>query len=117
QNFSSYSQVILTQSSLSFDKANLTIATTLDVSAPSANILNYAFSQRPEIILIVYPGNKQQPILINTGKFLDNISGSAIGVKVSLPVIDGKVYQFRWGLKGSYAEPTINSSVSKLSID
>lgn len=117
QNFSSYSQVILTQSSLSFDKANLTIATTLDVNAPSANILNYAFSQRPEIILIVYPGKKQQPILINTGKYLYNISGSAIGVKASLPVIDGKVYQFRWGLKGSYVEPTINSSVSKLSID
>ncbi len=116
QNFSSYSQVILTQSSLSFDKANLAISTTLDVSAPSANILNYAFSQRPEIILIIYPGNKQQPILISTGKYLYKISGSAIGVKVSLPVIDGKVYQFRWGLKGSYAEPTINSSVSKLSI-
>jgi hypothetical protein len=55
--------------------------------------------------------------LINTGKYLYNISGSAIGVKASLPVIDGKVYQFRWGLKGSYVEPTINSSVSKLSID
>jgi hypothetical protein len=67
--------------------------------------------------LIVYPGKKQQPILINTGMYLYNSSGLAIGVKANLPIIDGKVYQFRWGLKGSYAEPTINSSVSKLSID
>jgi len=117
QNFSSYSQVILYQSSLSFDKANLTIAATLNAHAPSANILNYAFGRRPEIILIVYPGKKQQPILINTGMYLYNSSGLAIGVKANLPIIDGKVYQFRWGLKGSYAEPTINSSVSKLSID
>lgn len=117
QHFSSFSQVILSQSSLSFDKANLTIAATLNVDAPSTNILNYAFDRKPEIILIVYPGKKQQPILINTGKYLYNISGSSIGVKASLPVLDGKAYQFRWGLKGSYAEPTINSSVSKLSID
>jgi hypothetical protein len=117
QHFSSYSQVILSQSSLSFDKANLTISATLNVNAPSANILNYAFNRRPEIILIVYPGKKQQPILVNTGKYLYNFGGSAIGIKANLPVIDGKVYQFRWGLKGSYLEPTINSSVSKLTID
>lgn len=117
QHFSSYSQVILSQSSLSFDKANLTISATLNVNAPSANILNYAFNRRPEIILIVYPGKKQQPILVNTGKYLYNIGASVIGIKVNLPVIDGKVYQFRWGLKGSYLEPTINSSVSKLTID
>ena len=117
QHFSSYSQVILSQSSLSFDKANLTISAILNVNAPSANILNYAFNRRPEIILIVYPGKKQQPILVNTGKYLYNIGASVIGIKVNLPVIDGKVYQFRWGLKGSYLEPTINSSVSKLTID
>lgn len=117
QHFSSFSQIILSQSGLSFDKANHTIAATLDVIAPSANILNYAFGRRPEIILIVYPGKKQQPILIKTGKYLYNFSGSSIGVKASLPVLDGKVYQFRWGLKGSYAEPTINSSVIKLTID
>jgi len=117
QHFSSYSQVILSQSSLSFDKANLIISATLNVNAPSANILNYAFNRRPEIILIVYPGKKQQPILVNTGKYLYNFGGSAIGIKANLPVIDGKVYQFRWGLKGSYLEPTINSSVSKLTID
>jgi hypothetical protein len=117
QHFSSYSQVILSQSSLSFDKANLTISATLNVNAPSANILNYTFNRRPEIILIVYPGKKQQPILVNTGKYLYNFGGSAIVIKTNLPVIDGKVYQFRWGLKGSYLEPTINSSVSKLTID
>ena len=117
EHFSSYSQIILSQLSLSFDKADLTITVNLNAGASSPNILNYAFERHPEIILILYPGNKQQPILIKTGKYLDNINGTEIAVKASLPALDRKVYQFRWGLMGSYAEPSINSSVYKLIID
>lgn len=116
-DFTSFSQIILTQSVLSFDTANRKIRTTLEITAPSTQILKYAYSQKPEIILIIYPGNKQQPILINTGKYLHQISETSVGVNVELPVLEGNIYQIRWGLKGSYIEPTINSSVYKLAID
>lgn len=117
QHFLSFSQVTLSQSSLTYDKTNRTINAMLEVGAPSSGILNYAYVKQPEIILIVYPGNKQQPILVNTGMYLTKISETVIGVNVSLPVLDGKVCQYRWGLKGSYPEPTINSSVYKVTID
>lgn len=116
-DFSSYSQIVLSQTNLSFQKANRTITATLEVGGPSEKILNYSFDRRPEIILIVYPGNKQQPILVKTGMRVINRSKTGVEVKVSLPVIGGKVYQYRWGLEGSYVEPTINSSVYKLTIE
>ncbi len=116
-NFTSFSQIILSQSRVSFDQANRTITATLEVGGPSEKILNYAFDRRPEIILIVYPGNKQQPILVKTGMRLINRSKTGVEAKVSLPVTGGKVYQYRWGLEGNYVEPTINSSVYKMTID
>lgn len=114
QNYASYSQIILSQSTVSFDQTNRTFSATLTVGAPSATILDYAFSRQPEIILIVYPGKKQQPILINTGKYLINIRETSIEVNVLLPNLSGSDYQYRWGLKGSFAEPSINSRVYKL---
>lgn len=112
--FSSYSQIVLSQSSVSFDQTSRTITATLEADAPSANILDYAFGRQPEIVLIVYPGNKQQPILVNTGIHLIHSSPARIVVKVELPVLKGSNYQYRWGLKGSFIEPSINSRVYKL---
>jgi hypothetical protein len=38
-----------------------------------------------------------------------------VKIKLVIPELDYKNYQIRWGLKGSYVEPSINSSVYTLS--
>ena len=67
-----------------------------------------------EIILILYPGNKQLPWLIPTGKKLVLSNTNEVKIKLVIPELDYKNYQIRWGLQGSYVEPSINSSVYTL---
>ena len=65
-------------------------------------------------ILILYPGNKQLPWLIPTGKKLVLSNTNEVKIKLVIPELDYKNYQIRWGLQGSYKEPSINSSVYRM---
>jgi len=112
--FQSYSQIILKQKISKVVAVNNSIKLTLHVSVPSDVILKDAVSHQPEIILIVYLGNKQLPRLIPTSKKLVLGSSNEIEINLELPSLDQKSYQIRWGLQGSYVEPSINSSVYTL---
>lgn len=114
KTFFSCSQVVLTQKVSNIAVVNKSISLTLHVNAPSKTILNKAERHQPEIILILYPGNKQQPMLISTGKKLQLGSSNEVQVTLNLPSLNQKNYQIRWGLQGSYVEPSINSSVYTL---
>jgi hypothetical protein len=113
-SFQSYSQIILKQKISKVVAVNNSIKLTLHVSAPSDVILKDAVSHQPEIVLIIYNGNKQLPRLIPTGKKLVLGSSNEIEINLKMPSLDQNSYQIRWGLQGSYVEPSINSSVYTL---
>ena len=112
--FQSYSQIVLKQLGSKVPAIHNAISVTLQVSAPSDALLKYAELHQPEIILILYPGNKQLPWLIPTGKKLVLSNTNEVKIKLVIPELDYKNYQIRWGLQGSYVEPSINSSVYTL---
>ena len=112
--FQSYSQIVLKQLGSKVPAIHNSISVTLQVSAPSDALLKYAELHQPEIILILYPGNKQLPWLIPTGKKLVLSNTNEVKIKLVIPELDYKHYQIRWGLQGSYVEPSINSSVYTL---
>jgi hypothetical protein len=113
--FQSYSQIVLKQVGSKVAEINQSISVTLQVSAPSDALLKDAELHQPEFILILYPGNKQLPRLIPTGRKLVLSNTNEVKLKLVLPALDYKSYQIRWGLQGSYEEPSINSSVYTLS--
>jgi hypothetical protein len=113
--FQSYSQIVLKQVGSKVAAINQSISVTLQVSAPSDALLKDAELHQPEFILILYPGNKQLPRLIPTGRKLVLSNTNEVKLKLVLPALDYKSYQIRWGLQGSYKEPSINSSVYTLS--
>ena len=112
--FQSYSQIVLKQLGSKVPAIHNAISVTLQVSAPSNALLKHAELHQPEIILILYPGNKQLPWLIPTGKKLVLSNTNEVKIKLVVPELDYKNYQIRWGLQGSYVEPSINSSVYTL---
>jgi hypothetical protein len=112
--FQSYSQIVLKQLGSKVPAKLNSISVTLQVSAPSDALLKDAELHQPEIILILYPGNKQLPWLIPTGKKLVSSNTNEVKIKLVIPELDYKNYQIRWGLQGSYKEPSINSSVYTL---
>lgn len=113
--FQSYSQIVLKQVGSKVAAKLRSISVTLQVSAPSDALLIDAELHQPEIILILYPGNKQLPWLVPTGKKLVLSNTNEVKLKLVIPELDYKNYQIRWGLQGSYVEPSINSSVYTLS--
>lgn len=113
--FQSYSQIVLKQLGSKVPAKLNSISVTLQVSAPSDALLKDAELHQPEIILILYPGNKQLPWLIPTGKKLVLSNTNEVKIKLVIPELDYKNYQIRWGLQGSYKEPSINSSIYTLS--
>ncbi len=113
--FQSYSHIVLKQVGSKVAAKSRSISVTLQVSAPSDALLKDAELHQPEIILILYPGNKQLPWLIPTGKKLVLSNTNEVKINLVIPELDYKNYQIRWGLQGSYVEPSINSSVYTLS--
>ena len=113
--FQSYSHIVLKQLGSKVAAKSRSISVTLQVSAPSDALLKDAELHQPEIILILYPGNKQLPWLIPTGKKLVLSNTNEVKINLMIPELDDKNYQIRWGLQGSYEEPSINSSVYTLS--
>ena len=73
-----------------------------------------ARANHPEIILIIYPSEKQDPILLPTGRVIGNDSEYELNFQLKLPPLEEKKYTIRWGLKGSFSEPTINSRTYRL---
>jgi hypothetical protein len=112
--FQSYSQIVLKQVGSKVAAKYRSISVTIQVSAPSNALLKDAELHQPEIILILYPGNKQLPWQIPTGRKLVLSNTNEVKLKLVLPALDYKSYQIRWGLQGSYVEPSINSSVYTL---
>lgn len=112
--FQSFSQIVLKQLGSKVAAKQRSISVTLQVSAPSDALLKDAELHQPEIILILYPGNKQLPWLIPTGKKLELSNTNEVKINLVIPELDYKNYQIRWGLLGSYVEPSINSSVYTL---
>jgi hypothetical protein len=112
--FQSYSQIVLKQVGSKVATKHRSISVTLQVSAPSDALLKDAVLHQPEIILILYPGNKQLPWLIPTGKKIVLSNNNEVKINLVIPELDYKNYQIRWGLQGSYVEPSINSSVYTL---
>jgi hypothetical protein len=72
-------------------------------------ILERAAANHPEIILIIYRSGKQDPMLIPTGRIIGHDSEYQLNFRLKLPPFEEKKYTIRWGLKGSFSEPTINS--------
>jgi hypothetical protein len=68
-----------------------------------------AAANHPEIILIIYRSGKQAPMLLPTGRIIGHDSEYQLNFRLQLPPLDEKKYTIRWGLKGSFSEPTINS--------
>lgn len=72
-------------------------------------IMERALAQHPEIILIIYPSGKQEPILLPTSRVIGHDSEYELNFQLKPPPLAEKKYTIRWGLKGSFSEPTINS--------
>ncbi|MFM1794054.1 MAG: hypothetical protein RL642_439 [Bacteroidota bacterium] len=113
-NFSSYSQIVLNQPIKQIHPSAKKVDLYLEVNAPSLAVLENALKDQPEVVLIVYPANHQLPLLLPTGGKLVASKDNKLHINFELPDLNEKNYQIRWGLKGTYAEPTINSSVYSL---
>lgn len=77
-------------------------------------VMERAMAKHPEIILIIYPSGKKDPILLPTGRVIGHDSEYGINFRLKLPPLAEKKYTIRWGLKGSFSEPTINSRTYSL---
>jgi len=77
-------------------------------------IMERARVKHPEIILIIYRSGKQDPMLIPTGRTIGHDSEYTLIFRMKLPSLEEKKYTIRWGLKGSFSEPTINSRTYSL---
>ena len=86
----------------------------LNPSYGNRKILERARIQKPEIILIIYRSGKQDPILLPTGRIIGHDSEYELNFRLQLPPLEEKKYAIRWGLKGSFSEPTINSRTYSL---
>jgi hypothetical protein len=75
----------------------------------SRQTMERAAAMHPEIILIIYRSGKQAPMLLPTGRIIGHDSEYQVNFRLKLPPLEEKKYTIRWGLKGSFSEPTINS--------
>ena len=77
-------------------------------------IMERTMAKHPEIILIIYRSGKQDPILLHTGRTIGHDSEYGLNFQLKLPPLAEKKYTIRWGLIGSFSEPTINSRTYSL---
>jgi hypothetical protein len=77
-------------------------------------VMERARAKHPEIMLIIYRSGKQDPMLIPTGHTIGHDSEYTLIFRMKLPPLEEKKYTIRWGLKGSFSEPTINSRTYSL---
>lgn len=111
--FTSFGAVDLAGGNLVMDTQGF-VQTTLEPKYSNRKIFERAMLQHPEIILIIYRSGKQDPILFPTGRVIGHDSEYTLNFRLQLPPLEEKKYAIRWGLKGSFSEPTINSRTYSL---
>ena len=111
--FASFGAVDLVGEHLKMDDQGF-VHVVLNRSYGNRKILERARVQKPEIILIIYQSGKKDPILFPTGRVIGHDSEYELNFKLKLPPLEEKKYAIRWGLKGSFSEPTINSRTYSL---
>ena len=111
--FASFGAVDLVGEHLKIDDQGF-VHVDLEPKYGNRKILERAMVQHPEIILIIYRSGKQDPMLFPTGRVIGHDSEYELNFKLQLPPLEEKKYAIRWGLKGSFSEPTINSRTYSL---
>lgn len=106
--FTSFGAVDLVGGNLQIDELGF-VQVELKPGYSNRQIMERALVHHPEIILIIYRSGKQDPILVPTGRTIGQDSEYQLSVRLKLPPLEEKKYAIRWGLKGSFSEPTINS--------
>ena len=107
-DFASYGAVQLDGGDLNMDEKGV-VNVTLKLNYGNRQIMERAMVKHPEIILIIYRSGKQDPLLLPTGRIIGHDSEYGHNFSIQLPPLEEKKYTIRWGLKGSFSEPTINS--------
>ncbi len=107
-DFTSYGAVQLDGGDLNVDEKGF-VNVVLKPDYGNRPIMERARVKHPEIILIIYRSGKQEPILIPTGRIIGHDSEYTLIFRMKLLPLEEKKYTIRWGLKGSFSEPTINS--------
>ena len=107
-DFTSYGAVQLDGGDLNVDEKGF-VDVVLKPDYGNRPIMERTRVKHPEIILIIYRSGKQEPILIPTGRIIGHDSEYTLIFRMKLPPLEEKKYTIRWGLKGSFSEPTINS--------
>jgi hypothetical protein len=92
------------------------IETTVAINALKQDVLDSALRYRPQLMLMIYPDPKKEPIVIPTGKKLFPDYINQIFVRMNIPdSLRNNTYPVRWGLAvEGYPEPTINSKLHTL---
>ena len=112
-DFVSFGAVDLVGENLQMDEKGF-VHVVLKPAYANRKILERTMVQHPEIILIIYRSGKQDPMLFPTGRVIGHDSEYELNFKLQLPPLEEKKYAIRWGLKGSFSEPTINSRTYSL---
>jgi len=107
-DFISFGAVQLDGGDLSMDEKGV-VNVVLKLNYGNRQIMERAMAKHPEIILIIYRSGKQDPLLLPTGRIIGHDSEYWHNFRLQLPPLEEKKYTMRWGLKGSFSEPTINS--------
>ena len=111
--FVSFGAVDLVGGHLQLDEKGF-VHVVLKPSYANRKIMERSWVQHPEIILIIYRSGKQDPILLPTGRVIGHDSEYELNFKLQLPPLEEKKHAIRWGLKGSFSEPTTNSRTYSL---
>lgn len=106
--FRSYSQIYLTAIE-PMRIVNGRLEVTLLGDALNQQVLDTALFHRPEIVLMVYKNTKEPPLVLPTGKRLFPDLKNLFFIRMPVKGLTEKTYTVRWGLTGSFPEPTINS--------
>lgn len=107
-DFNSFGAVQLDGGDLHMDDKGV-VNVALKPNYGNRQIMERAMAKHPEIVLIIYRSGKQDPLLFPTGRIIGHDSEYGHNFKLQLPPLEEKKYTIRWGLKGSFSEPTINS--------
>jgi len=107
-DFVSYGAVQLDGGDLNMDEEGF-VSVVLKLTYGNRQIMERAMAKHPEIFLIIYRSGKQDPMLLPTGRNIGHDSEYGHNFRLHLPPLEEKKYTIRWGLKGSFSEPTINS--------
>jgi hypothetical protein len=114
--YRSFSGIVLASTDLLQTDSSGKLETALAINVYDSKVLDSASWHRPKIMLIIYRGAKQEPLIIPTGKrlFPDYLNQTVVRVQIPSELKEQK-YSVRWGLEvEGFPEPTINSKLYTL---